>query len=693
MLDAVHIPCWEHDVATGSSCSSLLDTSLLARPGTGRLLHWNSGTFDVHAVQHPTGFPSSRHARALPSAFEEAKAAEGDGDKESEEERREPGWPIMLISYYKSKIKEMQTVAREYALKKIIAERDSFRAHDAEEYANKEAEAARKQAEAVDNAPDDTIQQLQEKIVMQEPKEDAVKDEVVASTNLLDADDRRDQALKRQIEAMQKDLEYEQKLRAAMAEQKMRAERRNLIPGAQAVDDAGRRIVTKESCEREHNTVFRDGMCLVSGGENPPDSPVELKLANQETEDAKAIEAAELNVNKAKHAVKPQQHAAKQAKINLQSAEQEVTVAKGKLAKISEVPQDKRTPAEKKEFDADTADVKTKEAKVSKKQKELDDANSKLDAVMKNVQAAQGKDKALREKHIKDLGALETEQEKIEKYDVEQTGKAQHEIDEGKQIMGKAQADLAREEDVEAKVMKEEADALQEKADRAEGAEQKDLQNESNKARLWQREAEFERDASEHHNQKTVAAENVAQKNTFWAERRANKDAKRDAYANGEDDGEPDGDDPNYGEKKLKADIVAGEKKLMGHLTDEQAKDMKDVKKTMGEEKVAAAEELKGNLDVSDAQEERNSTALREGETQQKIQEEKDALAREKKIETSSLQVSLEGWPLTLQTKASRKGSAFVSFLSHIRSEGSHPLGIQGEALISCAPSAKQHFL
>merc|ERR1719326_1813714 len=117
-----------------------------------------------------------------------------------------------------------------YALKKVEAERDAFRAHDAEEAANKEAAQAREDAKEIDNGPDDSIEALQQKIIAQQPKEDAVKDEVVSSTNLLDADDRRDQAMKRQIAAMQKDLEYEGKLRFAMKEQKLRSERRNLIP-------------------------------------------------------------------------------------------------------------------------------------------------------------------------------------------------------------------------------------------------------------------------------------------------------------------------------------------------------------------------------------------------------------------------------------------------------------------------------
>merc|ERR1719502_262356 len=154
------------------------------------------------------------------------------------------------------KIKEMQQVAMKYSLKKIEAERDAFRAHEAEEAANQESSQARADAKEIDDGPDDSIEALEQKIIAQGPKEDAVKDEVVASTNLLDADDRRDQAMKKQIEAMQKDLMYEQKLRSAMAEQKMRSQRRNLIGGVKAVDCSGRQITTKESCDAEKNTVF-----------------------------------------------------------------------------------------------------------------------------------------------------------------------------------------------------------------------------------------------------------------------------------------------------------------------------------------------------------------------------------------------------------------------------------------------------
>merc|ERR1719181_923417 len=64
--------------------------------------------------------------------------------------------------------------------------------------------------------------------------------------------------------------------------------------------------------------------------------------------------------------------------------------------------------------------------------------------------------------------------------------------------------------------------------------EQVDLQKEAEQARLWQKEAEWEGNASNVGDQKAVAAENVAQKNAFREEAKAMKDADRDAYANGE---------------------------------------------------------------------------------------------------------------------------------------------------------------
>merc|ERR1719498_581706 len=111
MLHAVHLPCFHDDVITGGSCSSLLASNLLGGSGSGKLLAWSVQHTDVDPAQLPVNFHRSRHGRTTPSAFA-GKSSSAD-PAESEEERREPTWPLMLISYYKSKIKEQQRIARE----------------------------------------------------------------------------------------------------------------------------------------------------------------------------------------------------------------------------------------------------------------------------------------------------------------------------------------------------------------------------------------------------------------------------------------------------------------------------------------------------------------------------------------------------------------------------------------------------
>lgn len=716
MLHAGHLPCFHDDVITGGSCSSLLASSLPGGSGSNKLLAWSSQHTDVDPAQLPVNFHRSRHGRTTPSAFA-GKSSSAD-PAESEEERREPTWPLMLISHYKSKIKEQQRIAREYALKKIIAERESFRAHDAQEYANQEAAHARQEAEAIDNGPDDSIEALQEKIMVQGPKEDAVKDEVVSSTNLLDADDRRDQAMKRQVTALQKDLEFENKLRFAMKEQQLRAERRNLIPGAVAVDCSGRQIVTKESCDAEPKTVFRDGLCLVAGGENPPDSPAELALQNADKKDTEAIEQAELDVNKQAKLIAPDQHEAKQAKINLRSAEQAVSLAKKDLAKdmasVPKVPAGKKledlTGAEQKKIKKaeeklanDKAALKQKESAVVKMQKQFDQINTKLDEALKGLAAKEKKEDALRDKHIKDLKRLGDEQDRIEQEDIAATQKADGGIHDAESKMTKAQKDLAAEEGDEARILRKEADEIHERAQKADGPEQDALLAEEKKARLWQVEAEGEANASEHGDQKTVAAENVAQKNAFWGDRQKAKEVSRIGYANGESDNiesKLDPDDPQYGAKKVLEDQHNGEKKRMQELTAAQKDDTDKIRGSLKQEKEAEWSEVTGNDTKAAAQEERNSTALRETATQQKLQDELNVKKQRQQVKkTSSLSVGVSGWPFEGQKVGSTMSDDNLhANMRLIRSEAPLPLATQGIVMLSMVPQRNRkrdfrHFL
>lgn len=698
MFDAVHhLPCLHDDLTTGGSCSSLVTSGLL---GVGGSTKWLAGNFpdsELHSAFPAATFHGARRGRAIPSSF----------DTESEEERREPTWPLMLVSYYKMKIKEMQGLAMKYSLKKIEAERDAFRAHEAEEYANQEAAKARADAAAADNGPDDTIEALQEKILMQGPKEDAVKDEVVSSTNLLDADDRRDQAMMKQIDAMQKDLVFEQKLRAAMAEQKMRSERRNLVPGVIAVDCSGRQIVTKESCDAEKNTIFRDGDCIVAGGENPPESPLELAASDQATKDEEEIEKMELDVEKATKATWAPDAEYKKANVALKAAQQELVKEKAKLAQDSKgapVLFGKTKPAQKKHMDADAAAIKEKEKAVAAMQTKFDAAEVKKKAAAADLASKQTSDRSLREKHIKDLENLGKEEDKVEQEEVAEMGKADNEVGAAKTMMDKAQRDLSNEETNEARILREEADGIKQKAEKAHGVEQVDLQREEQQTRKWQHEAQWEANASLNKDQKKVASENTAQKVTYREEQLAAKDAVRDAYSNGEGDdaeteAEPASDDPAYGTKKLSLDLRKLDFMKRKKLATEQAEDTAKIKKTLKEEGDAELNQLTGTNEKAYAELDRNSTAMREAETQHKLKEENDHLKQNAKP-SSSLSVDVRGWPfqelgIPLGSSLS-KPAKLVGDPRLLRSELCLPLEMNGAVMFLVGPRRKQtvkHFL
>lgn len=650
MLDVIQLPSLHEDLTAGS-CSHLSASALLSSRSVGasRLLE-DFHSNDPHSALLPSPHHGFRRSRAVASAFGDATHSE------SEEERREPAWPLMLVSYYKMKIKEMQDLALKYSLKKIEAERDAFRAHDAEEYANREAEQARREAEQVDNGPDDTVEALEEKIMYQEPKEEAVKDEVVASTNLLDADDRRDQAMKSQIDAMQKDVIYEQKLRAAMAEQKVRSQRRNLVPGVIAVDCSGRQIVTKESCDAESNTIFRDGECVVTGGDNPPQSPEELAAANNARLDEERIEKRELDsADAAKRTWGPIGDFRK-ARINLRASQADLARERARFSKDSKGAPllfGKAPPAQQKQMDADQADIKKKEGEVAHLQQISDDAEAKEKAALAELEEKRRLEEEERDQHIRDLQRLLNEEDKVETDDVVHMDDEDKHIHDAKDSMSGAQKDLSDEETREAKILCEEADDLKEKAENAPDTQKADLLREAEKARLWCKEAEWEANASRKHDQEAVAEENVAQKNAYRAEREAERDAERDGYANGQAaDNDPpnaeeqalDPHDPEYAMKKAMAHIEAARRGKRAKLTKGQADEAVKIRGTLKQEAVAEQSEIDSNNAKAAAEEDRNSTALREAETRHKLKEEMD---HKNQKPTSSLSVDVVGWPLT----------------------------------------------
>lgn len=672
MLDVVHLQSL-HDPFSYGACGSSCDPSVAYGVHVGQLPRGMS-RHELDVMSHSFNFHSQRFGRSTATAFSHV----------GEEERREPTWPLMLVSYYKMKIKEMQKLAMKYALQKIEAERDAFRAHAAEEYANKEADDAREDAEEIDNGPDDTIEQLEQKIIMQKPKEDAVKDEVVASTNLLDADDRRDMAMQKQIEAMQKEMIYENKLRAAMAEQQMRSERRNLVPGVVAVDCSGRQIVTKASCDAEKNTIFRDGTCIVSGGENPPDSPEEMRAANQAREDEEQIEAAEEEVEAAAKGSYGPRASAKAAQINLQAAEAELSREKKVLADDSKgapVFFGKAEPKQQKQMDSDNSEIKRQEAKVEELRKAWKAEDTKAQAAEKKLTDAQNKEDNLRKQHIQDLKTLNDEENKVEAEDVEEMNKDDQIIKGAHEKMDHAQMEVSEEELAMARALREEYEKLMQESEHRDGVMQKDLQEEARETQLWEKEAEWEAEAAQHKDLGKEAVENIAQKNAYFSEKKAARDAERDAYSHGEDtdvskETPLDPDDPDYGMKMAMRAHKLEVTKNRQRLVREEAKAVKQLDGSFKDEKVASDDTIIGNLKKADAEEERNSTALREAETLHKLREEEHEIKRRKNA-TSSLGVHYAGWPMRrctnvpaflesprLSTSKSRPDDGGTAFLS-----------------------------
>merc|ERR1712139_11591 len=220
--------------------------------------------------------------------------------------------------------------------------------------------------------------------------------------------------------------------------------------------------------------------------------------------------------------------------------------------------------------------------------------------------------------------------------------------------MDKAQRDLVDEESREAETLKGEADALHTKAEKAGPTEQKDLEREAEQARLWQKEAEWEADASRHKNQKGVAAENVAEKNAYEEEKRAMHDAERDAYANGENDDPeraepPDPNDPEVGMKTLQLELARLEAQKRKKLAAEQAEEAKEARETFKEEKDAEEAQVDDTNRKAYDEQDRNSTALRIGETEQKLREEKQYEARHHSKESALLSIDVQGFPFVDQ--------------------------------------------
>merc|ERR1711881_772060 len=83
--------------------------------------------------------------------------------------------------------------------------------------------------------------------------------------------------------------------------------------------------------------------------------------------------------------------------------------------------------------------------------------------------AEENKDRSLREQHVKDLEKLEHEENVVEKDDVAYMAKDDKDIAAAEDKMKHAQHDLSKEEADEARVLREEADAITQKAEKSKG--------------------------------------------------------------------------------------------------------------------------------------------------------------------------------------------------------------------------------
>jgi len=201
-----------------------------------------------------------------------------------EESRQEPAWPPLLAQYYRNTIAEEEELRLRAALEKVVAERRAGRARAAGNDLNLQAENLRNDERALDVEPKNTmaeqIQLARRRQHLLLVKAGVVDHEAEESQKLLQADALRDAEVKAQLKSMEKERRAIEGLEHVKTEMEKRAEQLNEVPGLPARNRFGQRIVYKESCEAENNTVFRNGRCVVGGEEDGPQTPEEIGAFN-----------------------------------------------------------------------------------------------------------------------------------------------------------------------------------------------------------------------------------------------------------------------------------------------------------------------------------------------------------------------------------------------------------------------------
>lgn len=201
-----------------------------------------------------------------------------------EEDRQEPAWPTLLAQYYKNTIAEEEDLRMRAALEKVVAERRAGRARAAGVDLNLQAQDLRQDERDLDlepkNTVDDQINLAQRRQQLLLIKAGVVDHEAEESQKLLQADALRDAEVRAQLKSMEKERRAIEGLEHVKKEMEKRAEQRNGVPGLPALNEFGQRIMYKESCEAEHDTVFRNGRCIVGGEEEDAQTPEEIAAFN-----------------------------------------------------------------------------------------------------------------------------------------------------------------------------------------------------------------------------------------------------------------------------------------------------------------------------------------------------------------------------------------------------------------------------
>lgn len=202
-----------------------------------------------------------------------------------EEARQEPGWPELLKKYYNDQVQAADQTMQKAAAAKAAAISAQAQAEDALKAADAQVTMNRQKDQALAAKSGDNPQELQDlvnrgidvtnsrKVLLQKSQE--AGDEIIRQKRLQTEANAASQAAKKQKEDALKGL---QDLAQA---QKRLLERRNEIPGQEAINADGKRITSEEGCKAETGTVFKDGKCIVAAREATKLTASELQVQSE----------------------------------------------------------------------------------------------------------------------------------------------------------------------------------------------------------------------------------------------------------------------------------------------------------------------------------------------------------------------------------------------------------------------------